>query len=123
MCFAHVETAVDDGQAESEGATAPGPPEPATCPGCGHEQDRRPTGYGRHVLLDRALLLLREVPEELRWFIAHDGRAVKGTPRRGTQCRIAHERVCGSAREPTSLPQAFTDVWKGNRLKGTPEDR
>lgn len=121
-CFADEETAVDDAQAASEGATAPGPPAPAACPACGHEQDRRPTGHGRHVLLDWIPLLLREVPEELRWFIARDGRAIKGTPGRGTQCRIAHEHVCGSGSEPEHLP-AFAVVWRGNRVKGPPEGR
>ncbi|MFF4532351.1 DUF6083 domain-containing protein [Streptomyces sp. NPDC001407] len=121
-CFADTETAVDDAQARSEGATAPGPREPAACPRCGHEQDRRLTGYGRRILLDRVPLLSSEVPEGLRWFIADDGRAVKG-PGRGTQCRIAHEHVCGSGPEPTDLPSALRKVWLGNRIKGPAEGR
>ncbi|MEV8479646.1 DUF6083 domain-containing protein [Streptomyces sp. NPDC051173] len=123
-CFADEETAVDDGQAADEGATALGPPKPAICPRCGHEQDRCPTGHGRHVLLEPGvLLLLSEVPEELRWFIAQDGRAIKGTPRHGAQCRIAHEHVCGRGPEPTRLPPAFGVVWRCNRVKGVPEGR
>lgn len=116
-CFAREEVDTDDAQALKEGATASGPPKPSTCPRCGREQDRRPTGYGRYVLLEPGVpLLMVEVPEELRWFIGGDGRAVNGTGP-GTQCRIAHERVCGRGPRPADLPPAFTVVWRGNRVK------
>ncbi|MEU1819788.1 DUF6083 domain-containing protein [Streptomyces roseifaciens] len=126
-CYAAYIDETDNRQAEEEGATAPPPPAAPACPGCGRDQDRRPTGYGRWVLLEPRLPLPNAVvPEEHQWFITDDGIAVNRqgeTAPFGDHCRIAHRLVCSRRSHPARLAPIFTSIWLHNRAcAGLPID-
>ncbi|MET9515813.1 DUF6083 domain-containing protein [Streptomyces sp. NPDC002994] len=86
-------------QAMLEGATAPGPPAPATCEHCELPQDRYPTLYpGRWVFLEpRSAVPAHHLPPRRRWIITTDGVAWNlwdAEPIPGTVCRVVHRLVC-----------------------------
>ncbi|MFF3336134.1 DUF6083 domain-containing protein [Streptomyces sp. NPDC002888] len=88
----------DQAQAAVEHADGPEPPAPPLCPQCGLAGERRPTYYGRHILLEPGLSAPAHlVPAGHRWYVDAGGRAWNSgcdEPEPGAVCRVPHRPAC-----------------------------
>lgn len=113
---------VDRAQAATEHADGPEPPDPPRCPQCGLVGERRPTYYGRHILLQPGLSApAHRVPAGHRWYVDVGGRAWNGgwdEPEPGAVCRVPHRLACpGLTPQDIGLGAWLDDVRAGNEWR------
>ncbi|WP_234311724.1 DUF6083 domain-containing protein [Streptomyces griseus] len=113
---------VDRAQAATEHADGPEPPDPPLCPQCGLAGERRPTYYGRYILLEPVLSApAHRVPAGHRWYVDAGGRAWNGggdEPEPGAVCRVSHRLACpGLTWQEVGLVAWLDEVRAGNERR------